>query len=136
MDFAFTEEQATITKVARELFGHRVTPERLTELEADGVNHDAGLWSDLAKADLLGIALPESVGGSGGGFLELGLLLAEVGYAVAPAPVYATLLLGADPVETDHAIDRLAARRQQNHRHVVAAHAQIAQYGKAVAVRR
>lgn len=98
MDFAFTEEQTTITKVARELFGHRVTPERLTELEADGASHDATLWNDLAKADLLGITLPESVGGSGGGFLELGLLLAEVGYAVAPAPVYGTLLLGADPI--------------------------------------
>jgi 3-oxocholest-4-en-26-oyl-CoA dehydrogenase beta subunit len=98
MDFAFTEEQTTITKVARELFGHRVTPERLTELEAGGASHDATLWNDLAKADLLGIALPESVGGSGGGFVELGLLLAEVGYAVAPAPVYATLLLGADVI--------------------------------------
>jgi hypothetical protein len=98
MDFTFTEEQETIAKVARQLFEHRVTPERLTELEAGDVRYDPALWNELATADLLGIALPEAVGGSGHGFLELALLLAEVGWSVAPVPVYATLVLGADPI--------------------------------------
>lgn len=98
MDFTFTEEQETIAKIARQLFEHRATPEHLTDLEAGDVRYDATLWTELAKADLLGIALPENVGGSGHGFLELALLLAEVGAAVAPAPVYATLLLGADTI--------------------------------------
>ena len=49
-------------------------------------------------SDLLGIALPESVGGSGGGFLELGVLLAEVGWSVAPVPVYADAGTGADTI--------------------------------------
>ena len=98
MDFTFTEEQETIAKVARQLFEHRVTPEHLTELEAGEVRYDAALWRELAAADLLGIALPENVGGSGHGFLELALLLTEVGWSVAPVPVYATLLLGADTI--------------------------------------
>jgi 3-oxocholest-4-en-26-oyl-CoA dehydrogenase beta subunit len=98
MDFTFTEEQETIGKVARQLFELRATPERLTELEAGGLRYDATLWHELATADLLGIALPENVGGSGHGFLELALLLAEVGWSVAPVPVYATLLLGADTI--------------------------------------
>jgi alkylation response protein AidB-like acyl-CoA dehydrogenase len=98
MDFTFTEEQETIAEVARQLFEHRATPEHLTELEASDVRYDAELWRELATADLLGIALPENVGGSGHGFLELALLLAEVGWSVAPVPVYATLLLGADTI--------------------------------------
>jgi 3-oxocholest-4-en-26-oyl-CoA dehydrogenase beta subunit len=98
MDFTFTEEQETITKVARQLFEHRVTPEHLTELEAGDVRYDAALWRELATSDLLGIALPEKVGGSGHGFVELALLLAEVGWSVAPVPAYATLLLGADTI--------------------------------------
>ena len=98
MDFTFTEEQETIAKVARQLFEHRATPEHLTEVEAGDVRYDAALWRELATADLLGIALPENVGGSGHGFLELALLLAEVGWSVAPVPVYATLLLGADTI--------------------------------------
>ena len=98
MDFTFTEEQETVAKVARQLFEHRATPEHLTELESGEVRHDAGLWNELASSDLLGIALPESVGGTGGGFLELGVLLSEVGFSVAPVPVYATLVLGADTI--------------------------------------
>jgi alkylation response protein AidB-like acyl-CoA dehydrogenase len=98
MDFTFTEEQETITKLARELFERRATPERLTELESGEIRYDAALWKELASVDLLGTALPEAVGGSGGGFVELGVLLAEVGWSVAPVPAYATLVLGADPI--------------------------------------
>ncbi|MEM6105656.1 acyl-CoA dehydrogenase family protein [Mycobacterium sp. 050272] len=98
MDFAFTEEQETVSKVARDLFERRATPERLTELEAGQTRFDASLWQELAAVDLLGTALPESLGGNGGGFVELGVLLAEVGWSVAPVPAYATLVLGADPI--------------------------------------
>lgn len=98
MDFTFTEEQETISKLARDLLERRATPERLTELEAGDTRFDDALWKELAAVDLLGTALPESVGGNGGGFVELGVLLAEVGWAVAPVPAYATLALGADPI--------------------------------------
>ena len=98
MDFTFTEEQETISKLARDVFERRATPERLTELEAGESRYDAALWKELASVDLLGTALPESLGGNGGGFVELGVLLAEVGASVAPVPAYPTLLLGADPI--------------------------------------
>jgi alkylation response protein AidB-like acyl-CoA dehydrogenase len=98
MDFTFSEEQEAIAKVARQRFEGRAVPERLTELEAGEVRYDEALWKELASADLLGVALPEAVGGSGHGFLELGVLLAELGWSVAPVPVYATLVLGADPI--------------------------------------
>jgi alkylation response protein AidB-like acyl-CoA dehydrogenase len=98
MDFAFTEEQETISKLARELFERRATPERLTELEAGEIRYDATLWKELAAVELLGTALPEAFGGNGGGFVELGVLLAEVGWSVAPVPAYATLVLGGDPI--------------------------------------
>ncbi|CAM2843836.1 acyl-CoA dehydrogenase [Mycobacterium intermedium] len=98
MDFSFTEEQETVGKVARQLFEHRATPEHLTNLESRDTRYDPDLWGELASSDLLGIALPESVGGSGGSFLELGVLLSEVGWSVAPVPVYPTLVLGADTI--------------------------------------
>jgi alkylation response protein AidB-like acyl-CoA dehydrogenase len=98
MDFTFTEEQETIAKLARDILERRATPERLTELEAGEIRHDAELWRELASADLVGTALPAQFGGNGGGFVELGVLLAEVGWSVAPVPAYATLVLGADPI--------------------------------------
>ena len=81
-----------------DVFERRATPERLTELEAGDSATTPALWKELAGVDLLGTALPESLGGNGGGFVELGVLLAEVGSAVAPVPAYPTLLLGADPI--------------------------------------
>ncbi|BCO34848.1 acyl-CoA dehydrogenase [Mycobacterium heckeshornense] len=98
MDFTFSEEQEAVGKVARHLFEHRATPQHLTEVEAGDVRYDPALWRELASADLLGIALPESVGGSGRGFLELTMLLVEIGWSVAPIPAYPTLLLGADTI--------------------------------------
>jgi alkylation response protein AidB-like acyl-CoA dehydrogenase len=98
MDFTFSEDQQALGKIARELFARGATTDRLVEIETADTRHDPALWKDLANADLLGIALPESVGGSGHGFLELAILLAEVGWSVAPVPAYATLALGADAI--------------------------------------
>ena len=50
---------------------------------------DRELWAELAEAGLLGIALPERRGGGGLGFLELCLVLEEVGRTVAPVPALA-----------------------------------------------
>lgn len=107
MDFTFTEEQEAIAKLARQRFEVRATPEHLSEIESGEVRFDESLWKDLASADLLGVALPEEVGGSGHGFLEVAVLLSEVGWSVAPVPVYATLALGADPIA------RYGTREQQ-----------------------
>ena len=61
------------------------------------------------------IALPEKIGGSGHGFVELALLLAEVGWSVAPVPVYATLLLGADTIARYGDDGQRQTHRQPDH---------------------
>jgi 3-oxocholest-4-en-26-oyl-CoA dehydrogenase beta subunit len=109
MDFGLTEEQEATRDLARQILSDRSTHERLKEIEAGGEGFDRDTWAELAKAGLLGIALPEDVGGSGLGFVALCLLLEEVGRTVAPVPVLPTVVLGALPIAqfgTD-------ARRQQ-----------------------
>jgi 3-oxocholest-4-en-26-oyl-CoA dehydrogenase beta subunit len=98
VDFTFSEDQSAIAKIARDLLDRLATPDRLTELESAQIRHDPALWQALADADLLGIALPEAVNGSGRGFLELAILMSEIGATVAPVPAYATLVLGADTI--------------------------------------
>ncbi len=90
MDFALTEEQNAIVDLTRQILGDRCTQERLREVESGAERFDRDLWNELAKADLLGIALPESVGGGGFGFLEACLVLVEAGRAVAPLPLLPT----------------------------------------------
>jgi 3-oxocholest-4-en-26-oyl-CoA dehydrogenase beta subunit len=74
MDFTLSEEQEAVQQAGRAVF------------------EGGGTWPDLASANLLGIALPEDVGGSGLGMVELSLLLVEQGRRVAPLPVWPTLV--------------------------------------------
>jgi 3-oxocholest-4-en-26-oyl-CoA dehydrogenase beta subunit len=98
MDFGLTEEQEATRDLARQILTDRSTHERLKEIEAGGEGFDRDTWTELAKAGLLGIALPEDVGGSGLGFVALCQMLEEVGRTVAPVPVLPTIVLGALPI--------------------------------------
>ncbi len=98
MDFHFGEEQTTLRDLAREILENEVTLERLKAVEASGDWFDREAWARLAEANLLGLAVPEELGGMGMGFLELCLLLHEVGRAAAPVPALPALVLGALPL--------------------------------------
>src|SRR5215204_6145815 len=98
MDFALSEEQEATRDLARQILSDRMTHERLKELEAGGEGFDRDTWSELAKAGLLGIALPEDAGGSGLGFVALCRLFEEIGRTVAPVPVLPTVVLSALPI--------------------------------------
>ncbi len=98
MDFAFTDEQTSIRELARDILEKEVDHERLKRIEAGDEWLDRPLWSTLAEAGLLGIAVPEADGGMGFGFVELCLLLEEVGRSVAVVPVLPTLVFGALPL--------------------------------------
>src|SRR6185295_13578158 len=98
MDFAFTPEQEALRDLARRILEDHVTSERLKAVEADADRFDRTTWAELARARLLGTALPEEHGGSGLGLVELCLVLEQVGRTVAPVPAWPTLVLGALPI--------------------------------------
>ena len=98
MDFSFTEAQAAVADLSKKIFAERVTPAALRAAEAEPDWFFRKLWADLAAAGLLGTAIPEDLGGSGHGLLELCALLVEAGAAVAPIPLWPALVLGALPV--------------------------------------
>ncbi len=98
MDFSFTEEQEAVSGLAKRILEDRVTEDLLREIETGTDRFDAGVWQELGKAGLLGIGLPEDVGGGGYGIVEQCLVLEQVGRTLAPAPVWAASVLGAAPV--------------------------------------
>lgn len=98
MDFSFNEEQDDLKGLVEKILAGELTPERLKEAEAGGDNFDRELWTQLAEAGVLGIAVPEAQGGGGYGFLEAALVLEQVGKTVAPIPYYASVVLGALPI--------------------------------------
>lgn len=91
MDFGYTEEQQDLVGLAGRILGERVTHEALTALdkrveEGGEPRFDRDLWAELAKANLLGIGLPEEFGGSGYGVFEQCLILEQIGRTLAPVP--------------------------------------------------
>jgi len=98
MDFSYSEEQQTVRGLAREILEREATQERLRAAERGADWHEAALWRQLSDANLLGIAIPESLGGMGMSFCELCVLLEELGRAALPSAAFATLVLGALPL--------------------------------------
>lgn len=95
MNFSLTEEQEAVRDLADQIFEGQATVERIKAVEAgdDRIDHD--LWAELARANLLGLAIPEEAGGSGLGLIELCVLLEAQGRRVAPVPLLPTLVMGA-----------------------------------------
>jgi alkylation response protein AidB-like acyl-CoA dehydrogenase len=98
MDFSLSDEAQATRDLARQILGDLMTAERHRELEKAGEHFDAKVWSALADAGLLGIAVPEVHGGAGLGFLEAALVLEEIGRTTAKVPYLATVVLGAMPI--------------------------------------
>jgi 3-oxocholest-4-en-26-oyl-CoA dehydrogenase beta subunit len=98
MDFSLTENQQELTALTGQILGDRMTLQHLKAVERSDDGFDRDTWSELAKANLLGIALPEAHGGLDFGFLDLCLVLQEVGRHVAPIPVVPCLVSAALPI--------------------------------------
>ena len=98
MDFALTETQRDLQALARKILEEQAPPERLSALEKSGEHMDRPLWTALADAGLLGIAVPEAYGGMDLGYESLCLLLEEQGRTQAKLPLLSTLVQCALPM--------------------------------------
>jgi len=56
-------------------------------------------WARYAELGWLGVAIPESVGGAGGGMTELGIVMAAAGRHMVLEPLLGTIVLGAGAIE-------------------------------------
>ncbi|ROS01906.1 alkylation response protein AidB-like acyl-CoA dehydrogenase [Sinobacterium caligoides] len=98
MEFSFSEDQTAIQDLAHQIFTDQLTDEYLLEYDRGDNDYDTKLWALLAEQGLLGLAVPESCGGSGLGFMELALVLQEGGRRVAPLPLLSNLVLAGLPI--------------------------------------
>jgi len=98
MDFSLTEEQQELAGLAARILEDRMGLQHLKARDRSDGWYDLDTWHEFAKANLLGIALPEAVGGLGLGFLDLCLVLREVGRFVAPLPAIPALVSAAMPI--------------------------------------
>jgi alkylation response protein AidB-like acyl-CoA dehydrogenase len=101
MNFAFSEEQEEL-RTAVHRFLQEKSPEtevrRLMETE-DG--YDPAVWSQMAdQLGLQSLIIPEEFGGSGFSYVELIVVLEEMGNALLCAPFFSTVALAANALLT------------------------------------
>src|SRR2546421_8641778 len=94
MDFGFSPEQEMLRATARKFLENECasTFVRARMEEPAGVTDE--FWMKLAEQGWLGLVYPEEYGGSGLGFVDLTVLMEEMGRAVMPGPFFSTVLLG------------------------------------------
>lgn len=98
MDFDLDEDLHEVAGLAREIFTDAGDLARVVAAEREHDGFDADLWHTLGSADLIGLALPQEVGGSGLGMLGAVIVLEEQGRRLTPVPLWAVLTQAAWPI--------------------------------------
>jgi len=92
MDFDLSEDQLALRDGARALLDDLAPTKRGRAVAETPERWDRELWAAMVDQGWLGIATPEAQGGVGLGWVELAVLLEEIGRHVAPAPFLPTVL--------------------------------------------
>ncbi len=90
MDFEFTQDQLDLRDNARAVLASACPPAVVRAVYEDGAT-GADLWASLVALDWPAIGIAEEHGGLGLGFLEMGIVVEELGRVVAPSPFLATV---------------------------------------------
>jgi len=92
--FVLSEEQQEFRAMVRRFLEDR-SPEAAVRAQMETERGwDPKLWRDMAEQlGLQGLIVPEAYGGQGAGFVELGLVLEEMGRVLLCAPYFSTVAL-------------------------------------------
>jgi len=94
MDLGLNEAQQMLKNSAREFLDAECPDTLVREMELDERGYTPELWGKLAEQGWLGLIFPERYGGVGLTFLDLSILLEEMGRAMLPGPFFSTVVLG------------------------------------------
>ena len=97
MNFAFTEEQEELRSTVRAFLESKSAEEAVREQMETESGFDPAVWNQMAEQmGLQGLSIPEEYGGSGFSFIELGIVLEEMGRALLCAPFFSSVVLAAN----------------------------------------
>ena len=94
MYFDLTDEQQAIKSTAHDFLAARYKSERIRVLADSEHGFEQSDWEEMAGLGWQGLALPEEWGGQGLGIVELAVLFEEMGYALAPSPLFSNTIAG------------------------------------------
>jgi alkylation response protein AidB-like acyl-CoA dehydrogenase len=96
MNFAFSEEQEELRRTVRAFLEAKSPETEVRRLMETTEGYDPAVWSQMGEQlGLQGLAIPEEYGGSGYSWVELGIVLEEMGRALLCAPYFSCAVLAA-----------------------------------------
>jgi len=98
MDLALTEEQEMLRTASRDFLTEKLPKAVVKEIEESEQGYSPEIWQEMAGLGWMGLAFPEKYGGADMSFLDLGILLEEMGRACLPGPYFSTVVLGGLPI--------------------------------------
>ena len=97
MNFAFSEEQEELRRSVRRFLEDKSPETEVRRLMDTTEGYDPAVWSQMAEQlGLPGLAIPEEFGGSGYSYVELIVVLEEMGRALLCAPYFSSVALAAN----------------------------------------
>jgi alkylation response protein AidB-like acyl-CoA dehydrogenase len=99
VEFAFTEEQDQLRDAVRRFFDAKSSSADVRRLMDTVDGYDPAVWRQMAnELGLQSLPIPEEHGGQGFGWVELGIVLEEMGAALLCAPYFSTVVLAANAI--------------------------------------
>jgi len=92
MDFDLGEEQVMLKTSARDFLEKECPKKLVRDMMEDEKGYSPELWQKMAGLGWHGLAFPEEYGGVGSSFLDLVVLLEEMGRALVPGPFVSTVV--------------------------------------------
>ncbi len=93
MNFAFSEEQDQLREFVRSFLSDKSSEEAVREQMETEAGFDSAVWKQMSEQmGLPALIVPEEFGGQGFTFVELGIVLEEMGRALLCAPFFSTTL--------------------------------------------
>ena len=97
MNFAFSEEQEQLREFVRSFLDDKSPEAAVREQMDTQQGYDTAVWNQMAEQmGLQAIAIPEEFGGQGFGFVELIVVLEEMGRSLICAPYFSSVVLAAN----------------------------------------
>ena len=93
MDLGLNETQQMLRTSAREFLETECPTSYVRDMERDERGYTPQLWDKLAGLGWLGLVVPEEYGGTGLGFVELAVVLEEMGRVLMPGPYFSTVVM-------------------------------------------
>lgn len=98
MDLTLTEDQEMIRQSAREFFEQECPMSLVREMADDPRGVPKDLWRQMAEMGYMGLPFPEDYGGMGSSFLDLCVLIEELGRFRVPGPFVSSVVLCGLPI--------------------------------------